>query len=323
MTGEIWAFSDDEELAIEMVSGAISLANNDSSKVVGVCIGKGARDRAQTLSRYGAGKVYNFEDQSLDTYSGDIYANLLSNLAAKESPSVILIGSDRSGRELAPRIAARLKAGCVSGCSAVRMEAGKLVMERVVYSGLALATVTSKSSITVVAVNKRTFTLGDQDESRKPNIISAQPELGEARVQHMGFEDRGDKKKSLTESEIVVSIGRGLQKQDDLALVENLANILGAAIGCSRPISSDYGWLPEDSHVGLSGIRVSPKLYLAIGISGQIQHLTGIKDSKVIVAVNIDEKAPIFEASDYCVVADLYAFLPVFSEYLKKRLSTS
>ena len=323
MNGEIWAFSDDEELAIEMISGSLSLANNDSSNVVGICIGKGARERANTLARFGAGKVYLVEDQSLNMYSADTYVDALSNLAAKESPSVILIGANRRGRELAPRIAARLKAGCASGCSAVRLESGKLMMERVVYSGVALATITSNSPTTVVAVNKRTFTLGNEDESQKADIISVQPELSEARVHHMGFEDRGDRKKILTDSEIVVSVGRGLQKQDDLALIENLATILGAEIGCSRPISSDYGWLPEDSHVGLSGIRISPKLYIAIGISGQIQHLTGIKDSKIIVAVNIDEKAPIFEASDYCVVADLYEFVPVFSDYLKKRLTTA
>lgn len=317
---EIWAFSEDQAIFYELLAGVRSLG----SKVCAVQIGNKPAEETKDLISMGADKVYVIEAPQLLEFQPEPYSEALVTLARRERPEAILLGATRRGRELAPRVAAAMGIGCVADCTGLlRDTAGTLAMERVAYAGKGLATLKSTSQPFVCTVKPRVFEPLSSDSTRVGEIQREVVEVKPSRVTLVRREQKPKGKVNLPEAKIVVSGGRGFKKKEDLVLLQESADILGGEVGCSRPLSSDLGWLPEEHHIGISGISIKPQLYIAVGISGQLHHLVGIRDSRIVAAINTDKDAPIMAASDYALVGDLYTLLPeltkAFRELLKQK----
>ncbi len=308
MSVKIWAFSESPAVANEVASAASGLAASAGGSFTAVGLD-------------GVGPELGGEDKivlesSLPLAgSPEAAADALSRAAREMNPDVILVGSTRNGKEIASRAAVKLGRPCVSDLFGVALVEGKLRGKRNVFAGKLLAEVAVPlPCVATLKVGIYSALPASASGAAKKSFgdVSPRVRLLEKREKQKGTVD-------LKGAKLIVSAGRGIKKREDLTLVSDLASVLGGALGCSRPLSSDMGWLPEEHHIGLTGISVHPDLYLAVGISGQLQHVAGIKDSKVIAAINSDKSAPIFEASDYGVVGDLYAVLPAMLKELKAR----
>jgi electron transfer flavoprotein alpha subunit len=230
----------------------------------------------------------------------------------------LLIGSTKNGKPLAARLAMRLDVGCVPDCARLSLDGnGRLVGERITYGGNAIAKVTFKTKPQIVTVPARAF---EKPEAKDHNgqVVKAEAKIDEPRTEVVETKPLEVSSLRIEEAGVVVCCGRGLEKKEDKVLLDQLAEVLGGQVGCSRPLAEDRKWFTE--WVGLSGHKVKPKLYIACGISGVIQHVAGIRDAKVIVAINKDEQAPIFEVADYGVVGNFYEILPALKDALKKQL---
>ncbi len=245
--------------------------------------------------------------------SASLIAEALARAATRRRPSVILVGSTRMGRMIAAKLGAKLKVGCLSDVYHLKTDGSSLIGDRSVYAGKVIAQV--KASLPCVATVKA----GAYPQAGHGNGGLEVEEVGALSdgVQVVRTIEKKASAVDLRNAVIIVSAGRGFRKREDIQLVEDLARAVGGAVGCSRPLSSDYGWLPEDHHIGLTGLTVHPELYLALGISGQLQHVAGIKESKVIAAVNTDRDAPIFQYADYGIIGDLYQVIPAMIRLLK------
>jgi electron transfer flavoprotein alpha subunit len=308
MSIKVWAFSETPEVANEMAGAAEALAKaaGGSFAVVGLD-GPG-----QKL----AGGV-KFVLKGADALAGspELIAAALAGAAKEENPDVILVGSTKDGKEVAARVAVKLGVACASDLFGLTVAGNDLRGRRNAFAGKLTAEVSAPlPCVATVKVGAYPALPPSATAAVEKPVGAAAPKvhLVERREKPRGTVD-------LKGAKLIVSAGRGIKKKEDLALVSDLAAELGGAVGCSRPLSSDMGWLPEEHHIGLTGVSVHPDLYLAVGISGQLQHVAGIKDSKVIAAVNNDKSAPIFEASDYGIVGDLYAVLPAMLNEIRGR----
>ncbi|MDH7507730.1 MAG: electron transfer flavoprotein subunit alpha/FixB family protein, partial [Candidatus Thermoplasmatota archaeon] len=233
----------------------------------------------------------------------------------------ILIGSNKNGKELASRHAGLLNAGCVIDCFNVYIKNSKLIIERMVYSGNAIAEQQFNSKLAIVTIPPKVFTPTPVDPNHKGEIFKNKFEVEKYNSKIIKIQEMKTGEVNVEEAEIIVSCGRGFKKKDDIKLVSELADALkGKTVGCSRPIAADLKWLSEDHWIGLSGHKVKPKLYIAAGISGQIQHIAGMRDSGVVVAINKDPEALIFKSADYGIVGDLYEVLPKLTNAVKEKL---
>jgi len=308
MSVRIWAFSESPSVANEVASVASAIAEpaGGSFTVVGL------DDSGPLLA--GDEKLVIRTDTQLSA-SPEAAANALAVAAREANPEIILVGSTRNGKEIASRLAVKLGRPCTSEVFGVALGSGSLQGKRNVFAGKLVAEV-SVPLPCVVALKVGTSPVlpasGSKATEKMVGAVASKTKLVERREKQKGTVD-------LRGAKLIVSAGRGVKKKEDLVLVSDLAGALGGAVGCSRPLSADMGWLPEEHHIGLTGVTVHPDLYLAVGISGQLQHVAGVKDSKVIAAVNTDKSAPIFEASDYGVVGDLYAVLPAMLKEIEAR----
>ena len=261
----------------------------------------------------GAGKVLLVDGGADVGGDPDLIAEALARAAKKKRPSAILVGATRTGRIVAARLAAKLKMGCLSDVFRLRVQGSSIVGDRDVFAGKAVAEV--KADLPCVATVK----VGTYPVTSEGSTGSEVEEVGSLQggVRLVETLEKRGATTDLRSASVIVSAGRGFRKKEDLRLAEDLARAIGGALGCSRPLSSDYGWLPEELHIGLTGVTVRPSLYFALGISGQLQHVAGIKESKVITAVNTDRDAPIFQVADYGIVGDLYQVVPAILEILK------
>lgn len=307
MGGLALVFSDEEDLYPELISGGISIAE----RAIAACIGPDALRTAEYASRWGASEVYAVEHPLLESFDAGVYTKLLADVADMTGPSLILLPYTSRCTAIAGRLSARLRAAC--SARVVGVERESLVISRETLGGLALAKVELRGEPKILVVKRGVFPK-PEEESERSRIVALDLEIPEPRVVEVGSKPR-PRGAELEKAKRIVSVGRGFKKREDLELAERLAELLGAVVGCSRPISADYKWLPK--WIGISGVSVEPELYLAVGISGQIQHVAGIRKSRVVVAVNLDPSAPIFEVCDFGIVGDLYRVLPALVDELE------
>ncbi|MBL1411301.1 electron transfer flavoprotein subunit alpha/FixB family protein [Sphingobacterium faecale] len=304
--------------AFEAASYGKAIAEQLQTEAIAISIGNVQDDQIQKLGSYGISKVLNVSTDTLKSFVNQAYASIIASAAKKENASVVILSNTFSGKGLAPRVAAKLSAGIVSGASGVPQISGDTFeVQTSAFSNKAIATVSVQSVIKVLTVNPNAFPAKETGGST--TIEAYTPDIAQADLSTVVQEIvRATDTISLPEAEIVVSAGRGLKGPENWAMIEELAQVLGAATACSKPVS-DAGWRPHSEHVGQTGIVVSPNLYIAIGISGAIQHLAGVSSSKTIVVINKDPEAPFFKVADYGIVGDAFVIVPKLIEALKKH----
>lgn len=302
--------------SFEAVSYAAQLAQKMNERVVAVSLGVVDGKQHEELARYGADKVVSIADNRLNQFDAKAYAVALAQVASAENSSIVIISNTYGGKSIAPRVAVKLQAGIVSGVVSYPDLSNGFSVRKMVYSGKAFADVNVTTTNKVIAITPNSFTL--QITEKAAEITEFAASLSDSDFGTKSIEvKRVTGKIPLTEAEIVVSGGRGLKGPENWNIIEELADTLGAATACSKPVS-DMHWRPHSEHVGQTGITIKPNLYIACGISGAIQHLAGVSSSKVIVAINKDPEAPFFKAADYGIVADVFEVLPKITEAAKK-----
>jgi len=314
----VWVFSEYPQLALELTGKGRSLANELGTKLTILLVGLN-----QNCERYvqcGADRVLLMEDPALNAFQVETYTDALSELIDQEKPDILLIGATKNGLEFAPRLAERLKTGCVTEATKLSLDAEKkfLLMDRMAWGGNVTETQVSRSKPQIATIAKGLFAALPADPSREGEIVKVQPKIKPPNTTVLETKTKALQGVKLGDATVIVAFGRGVKKKDDVEMIQRFAEAVGGVVGCSRPIAEDLGWLPEEQYIGLSGQKVGPKLYFACGISGQIQHLTGIRNSRIIVSINNDPKAPIFEFSDYGLVADLYDAIPALIDVIKQ-----
>ena len=314
----IWVFSEAYDLTLEMLGKGRELADTLQTELAAIVIGNNMQEKANELVKYGADEVYLIDNPALERFQAEAYLGIIQNLAANYHPEILLIGSTRNGKPLAARLATRLDAGCVPDCTRLSVdEKRRLIGERITYGGNAIAKVTFKSTPQIATVPSRAFEKPEKKD-RNGQVVKLDFKIEQPKTEVMERKPLEISSVRIEEAQYIVSGGRGLEKKDDIVLLEDLAKVLGGQVGCSRPLVEDRKWFTD--WIGLSGHKVKPKLYIACGVSGVIQHVAGIRDSKIIVAINKDAEAPIFEVADYGVVGDLYQVVPALKDALKKML---
>jgi len=319
----VWVYSENLDLMQEMLSKAAELAGKLQTEVAALLFGHEVKGQANELVNYGANKVYVVDNPVLETFQSEVYMSALTALVREHKPEIILMGSTRKGRELAARLATRFETGCVSECTNFSIdEQGHLVTERIVYGGNASATHVFQTKPQIACVPLRTFEKPTPTE-RKGEVIDANiSQFDSPRTETVEFKPIEAAAVKIEEAKVVVVGGRGIEKKEDFSMLEGLCHVLGGQVGYTRPLAEDRKWFKGD-WIGLSGHKIKPVLYIGCGISGVIQHVAGIRDSQVIVAINKDKEAPIFEIADYIVIGDLYEIVPALENALKKLLTTS
>ena len=300
----------------EVVSYAAAIAELLKTELIAISIGNVNQDDLSNLGKYGAIKVLNVSTEKLKTFVNQAYASVIADAATKESATVVVLANSFTGKGLSPRIAVKLKAGLVDAAVELQKTDNNIFsVKKTAFSGKAFATVELKSAISIIALSPNSYQLKEGGLSAK--VEDFKPEFKESDFRTMVSEIvRASDKIALPDAELVVSAGRGMKGPENWAMIEELAQVLGAATACSKPVS-DAGWRPHEEHVGQTGIAVSPNLYIAIGISGAIQHLAGVSSSKTIVVINKDPEAPFFKVADYGIVGDAFEILPKLINAIK------
>jgi len=305
----IFVFSEDSALARQLLTPALELKKSLSQPITALALNE---SEAKELAALGADKavVLASGGKWVEGFSEAIYKQVSS-----AEGSVLLVGGTLRGKHVAAYVAAKLNAGMVTDAKTLSIENGKLLATRVLYAGLALC----EEELTfpaVATIRARTFVA--PSASAAAGVVETVTAEGDSRITVGEVTQTGAAGVDITAADKLVSVGRGFRQKEDLKLAEDLAGTLKAELACTRGVAEDEHWLPIARYIGISGQTVKPDLYLAIGLSGQVQHMVGCRESKVIVAVNNDERSPIFEAADYGIVGDLYEVLPLLTAAMKK-----
>ncbi len=319
---KILAFAEQREnefkkSAFEVVHTARTLTDQTNGEVVAIVIGKEVSGIAPELGKYGAAKVLVFEHEKCAYYSTTAFAKIVAEAAKKESATHVLLPASSMGKDLSPRVAVRLNAGLAADCIALRIDGGDVLAIRPIYAGKAFTDVKITSEVKVFTLRPNVFSAGSGDGSNasieKFDLSLSDDDFGS----FVTGTSKSSGKFDVTEADIVVSGGRGLKGPENFKMIEELASLLSGAVGASRAVV-DAGWRPHDEQVGQTGKTVSPTLYIAVAISGAIQHLAGMSSSKYIVAINKDKDAPIFQIADYGIVGDAFEVVPALISEVKK-----
>jgi electron transfer flavoprotein alpha subunit len=309
-----------KKVAFELLGTGARLATGLGGHVEAALLGSGVGGLAGTLGPYGADKVYVVDDPALAAYSAEGYANTLAALIQRVQPAVVLVGATAMGKDLAPRLAARLGVGLASDCTALDLEAGRLLVTRPIFAGKALAKVKLAGSPQIATVRPNVQPVPTPDTSKAAAVEPAPAAVGTVRARVAEVVAAGAGEVDVAEATVIVSGGRGVGGPEGFAPISSLAKVLGAAVGASRA-AVDAGWIDHGHQVGQTGKTVTPNLYVACGISGAIQHLAGMKTAKVIVAVNKDPEAPIFKVANYGIVGDLFVVVPLLEKEFRALLA--
>jgi electron transfer flavoprotein alpha subunit len=329
MAKGIWVFTEHREgnikkVVCELLGAGRKLADQTGEELCAVLFGKGVAGLAATLGEYGADKVYLADDDMLAQYTTDAYSLVLSELIKEKEPSVVLLGCTVLGRDLAARVAQKAKTGLMTDCTGMELSGGQVVFMRPVYAGKAFVKAVCPELRPVMAtVRPNVLIPGEPQAGRGAEVVNVPVNLEKKDLRQV-IKDvvlQVSTRPELTEANIIVSGGRGMKGPENYKILEELADVLGAAVGASRA-AVDSGWIPQSYQVGQTGKTVSPTLYIACGISGSTMHLAGMRSSKYIVAINKDPEADIFKVADYGIVGDLFEVVPIFTEECKKLLAS-
>ncbi len=301
-----------KKTSLEALSYGVALARQTGTEAEAVLIGTVTDDLA-ALGIYGVQKIHQVSQESLNQLDAEQYIRILSKIA-ENGATVIVLSHTNTGRAIAPGLSARLKAGLVTGATALPDTSNGFLVKKNVFSGKAFCTVSIKTPVKIISLNPNVYpvTAGSGTASIVQENIPVQSPLVVVKSV-----SKASGEIPLTEAEIVVSGGRGMKGPENWGPIEELAKLLHAATACSRPVA-DSGWRPHHEHVGQTGVAIAPNLYIAIGISGAIQHLAGVNRSKVIVVINKDPEAPFFKSADYGIVGDAFEILPRLIQAVKK-----
>ncbi len=328
MTKGIWVYAEVRDGKIKKVTYEIlstfrRFADQLGEELCAVLAGKNVAGLAPELGAYGADKVYVLEGDKLEHYTTDGYTKVVADLLKEYQPAAFLLGCTIRGRDLAAQVAQRLQTGLMTDCTDVALEDGQLVFTRPIYAGKAYTRVYCPEARPVMAtIRPNVLSVAAPQEGRTAEVIKISADPGDLRQVIRDVVRQVSTRPELTEADIIVSGGRGMKGPENFKIIEELADVLGAAVGASRA-AVDAGWVPQSMQVGQTGKTVSPTIYIACGISGAIQHLAGMGSSKCIVAINKDPEANIFKVADYGIVGDLFQVVPVLTEEFKKLLASS
>jgi len=302
-----------KKASLEALSYGARVASQLGVPAEGILLGTISGNVAD-LGKYGVKKIHHAAQESLNHLDAQVYARIIADAATATGATVLLFSNNLSGKAVAPRVSARLKAGLVSGAVALPDTSNGFVVKKNVFSGKAFANIALTSLVKVIALNPNSYAIQEGSGTAEVAPLNVTADAPKVKVVSA---TQASGQVPLTEAEIVVSGGRGLKGPENWGIVEDLARALGAATACSRPVA-DAHWRPHNEHVGQTGIAIAPNLYIAIGISGAIQHLAGVNRSKVIVVINKDPEAPFFKAADYGIVGDAFEVVPKMTEAVKK-----
>ena len=309
-------------VSFEVASEARKVAEALNLPLYGIAVGSGVAQKAVELGYYGVDKVFVADDPALEQYVPELYVPVVASLIEQWNPAAVFLPASVDGKDLSARLAACLQTGLAQDCIQVVCEGGVIKAKRPIFAGKCLAWCEwADGALPMISCRPNVMDCEEADATRQAQVEKVAVALPEARSEALSVELDTTGKVELTEAEIIVSGGRGMKAAENFAILEELARELGAAVGASRA-AVDAGWRPHSDQVGQTGKVVNPNLYIAVGISGAIQHLAGMGSSKFIVAVNKDPEAPIFTKADYGVVEDLFKFIPAFTEEVRKMKST-
>jgi electron transfer flavoprotein alpha subunit len=317
----ILVYSEQLDTALELLGAAQTLAPQLDLTVSAAVLGAEAAAQTAALAARGAAPVYLCTEPALEGLDTAVAAQALAHIAEQAGASLVLLGSTRRGRALAGRLAQRLGAGCVTDANSLAVEDGLLVAGRYNLGGATVQREALTSAAQVVAVMPKVFAAdeaggGGSAAAGAAAIVDVSPGLAAPAVRVVDRRPKEGETVDLAAAARIVGVGRGLAKRDDVTLGEGLAAALGAELACTKSLA-DFGWMSDDRIVGLSGAKTSPEVYLAVGISGQVQHTVGMAQARVVAVVNQDKDAPIFALADYGVIGDLYQIVPALIERLK------
>ena len=326
MTNDIMVFGEVrggelKKVTTELIHVARIIADKNGGAIDAAVLGKGAGKAAGVLKDFGLRKISVAEHEVLENYSTEGYAHVLADIIKNGSPAFVLLGATAMGRDLAPRVAAKVDGVMFSDCVDVRFEDGKCIARRPVYSGKLYIEITTAGERTTFITVRPNNVPPAEPSGKGAEVVPFETEVARDMIRAMvkEFIPLAGGRPDLTEADIIVSGGRAMKDASNFKVLEELADTLGAAVGASRA-AVDAGYAEHAIQVGQTGKIVNPKLYVACGISGAIQHLAGMRTSQVIVAVNKDPNAPIFEKADYGIVGDLFEIVPMLTEEIKKIL---
>lgn len=302
-----------KKASLEALTYGARLAAQLGTTAEGVVLGTVTEDLA-ALGKYGVKKIHHVSNDTLNHFDAQVFTGVIAQAVTAANADVVIFSNNVDGKALAPRLAARLKAGLVTGAAALPDTSNGFVVKKTVFSGKAFANVAINSPIKVIALNPNAFKIEAGEGTAEVATLNATVEASKVKVTQV---NKVTGEVPLSEAEIVVSGGRGLKGPENWGMIEELAHLLHAATACSRPVA-DVHWRPHHEHVGQTGLAIAPNLYIAIGISGAIQHLAGVNRSKVIVVINKDPEAPFFKAADYGIVGDAFEVVPKIIEAVKK-----
>src|SRR5438552_766479 len=302
-----------KKASFEAMSYGSKVAEQSGTTAEAVILGIVKDDLAE-LGKYGVKKIHHVNNDSLNHLDAQVFTNVIAQVAKASGSTIIIFSNNVTGKAIAPRLSVRLKAGLISGAVALPDTSNGFVVKKNVFSGKAFANIAVNTDVKIIALNPNAYKIEIREGTAEVIFFNATVPSSKIKV-------TATKKASgevpLTEAEIVVSAGRGMKGPENWGIIEDLAHALHAALACSRPVA-DAHWRPHNEHVGQTGIAIAPNLYIAIGISGAIQHLAGVNRSKVIVVINKDPEAPFFKAADYGIVGDAFEVVPKLTEAIKK-----
>jgi len=318
---DILVTAPDAEHGYELLALAAPLAAASGGKIVYAALGEQAA-QAKEFAVRGAHRVLTCNDPKLTPFQAEPYTDAYLQLIERTKPGIVLIGATIRSKDAAARAATKLEVGCACEIMNLRLEGGRLTGERVYFSGRSLATEQLLKDPQIATVPARLVDAPGPTGGVAGTIEPVTLQLAEPKAKIVKREKKETGGVHLEDADIIVSAGRGIKKKEDLKLAEDLAAAIGGQVGCTRPIAADLKWLGDAHWIGLSGHEVKPKAYIGLGVSGQIQHVAGMRSSKIIVAINKDEEAPLVKISDYAIVDDLYKIVPAFIQAVKKARGT-